>query len=118
MKDDSNSVPERLGEFAAHIETMRDAMSIVQTELKSMNVTLAVNTRQLELHIEGVRLAREQNAILRDEFDLREKEVNARLLPIEDNFKFVSKFSRLVIWAAAIPAVVFYVIQIIHSIRG
>lgn len=95
----------------AHVEIVRETMVEVQTELKSMNETLSENTRQLEVHIEGVRLAREQNTLLR-------LEVNERLAPIEEISNFVSSCSKLVIGMIALPPFIYYVIQIIHSLKS
>lgn len=102
-------------EWSQHVLIEIQRLHEGQTE---QGKTLSANTRQLEIHIEGVRLAREQNAILRNEFDLRREEVNARLSPIEDHVKFFSRITKMVAWSVVLPASVYYIIQIVRSFRG
>jgi hypothetical protein len=106
----SNS-SEKLGRMEAHLKVVIGRLDLHQAELQTMNQTLAVNTKQLEIHIEGVKLAREQNELLK-------VELNMRLQPIEDNFKFLYKFGKLIACLAAFPAILFYCIQLVHSFKG
>lgn len=68
--------------------------------LFSMSEILAKNTEQLKIHIEGVKLAREQNDILRKDVDTRFADVRAEMAPmlqrrllVDSLFKFLGKTS-------------------------
>ena len=110
MSSGSNT-SEKLGKLEAHLEIVLDTVAVVQIELKTMNNILYLNTKQLEIHIEGVRLAREQNELLRKEF-------NSRIIPMEDNFKFIYKFGKLIACIITLPPFIYYVSQCIHIFKG
>lgn len=87
-----------------------------------MNDTLTENTKQLEVHIEGVRLAREQNALLKGETAERFKDLETSLEPIKDQVKFVN--TSLTFWSKTIgvvvvfPACIYYIISIYFKLKG
>lgn len=58
-------------------------------EIAEIKQTLAVNTKELEIHVEGVILAREQNNILRQEMENRFDSVDSDLKPIKSHVAFV-----------------------------
>lgn len=58
---------------------IEDRLDKISEEISEMNKTLAINTTQLEIHIEGVKLAREQNNLLKEEFDRQLRRINAHI---------------------------------------
>lgn len=58
---------------------IEDRLDKISEEIAEMNKTLAINTTQLEIHIEGVKLAREQNNLLKEEFEKQLKRINKHI---------------------------------------
>lgn len=78
------------------MKNLEDKLDILQQDIaeikKTINentIQLAVNTKQLEIHIEGVRLAREQNDLLKKDFDTRFEALNSDIKPIKNHVSFV-----------------------------
>ena len=89
---------------------------------EKMSETLTENTKQLEIHIEGVKLAREQNAMVRVEMLERFKEVEEEIEPIRDQMKFInttiSLWTKLLGTFVGIPAMIYYCINIYMKLKG
>jgi len=65
------SQDEKIGKIEATLDFVREDLGLMRDEMKVMNQILAVNTEQLKHHIEGVKLAREQNDLLKSDVDTR-----------------------------------------------
>ena len=122
MSDRKTSQTEKIARIEANLDILKDNTSQIQEEIKVMNQILAVNTKQLEIHIEGVRLAREQNEILRKDVDARFEKAAKDLGPIRDHVKFVNQSVK--IWLKiigglfALPACLYYLISIYFKMKG
>lgn len=105
----STEQAEQIIEIKTTLDALKDNVTGIQEELRVMNKTLLVNTEQLAVHIEGVRLAREQNELLR-------KETEARLQPIQDHVVRVNFIGKILALLIGAPAALFYVIQILKAV--
>lgn len=111
MADQRNTMNgEKIGRIEATLELLSENVQNIQLEIRTMNETLAVNTKQLEIHIEGVMLAREQNDILR-------KDLDSRLAPIQEHVIQVRTMLKVFAVVAGLPAFVYYIIMAISKIR-
>lgn len=108
---DKDTTVERLARIEATLDIVKDNQRDTQEEIKVMNKILAVNTEQLSVHIEGVKLAREQNEILKKDVDDRFEAMNAANEPLQDHVKFVNKLTKVAMYCLS-PAAVYYIIQI------
>ena len=93
-------------------------LSRLHDEQCGQGKTLVENTRQLEMHIAGVRLAREQNEILRDDFNLRKRELDARLEPLEDQHIKLNAYWKILTVLALAPAGLYYLWLLLKLIKG
>lgn len=111
---------ERVAKMEVHLDNLKGITSEIQTEIQTMNKILVVNTTQLEIHIEGVRLAREQNDLLREDIDNRFKLNQEDLQPIKDHITFVNKTIKLWIKVltvlVALPAFSYYTISVCQKL--
>ena len=73
---DSNNWNEWSIHVLAEIKRLNGSHENLADKLSENSMILACNTKELQIHIEGVRLAREQNDLLR-------QEMLARLEPLE-----------------------------------
>lgn len=71
------------------LNKIEDRLDEISKEISEMNKTLAVNTKQLEIHIEGVKLAREQNDILKNNLEAQITEIKDQFKPINKHITFV-----------------------------
>jgi len=71
------------------MKDITDRLDKIQEDIGQIKQTLAVNTRELEIHIEGVNLAREQNDILKKQMEVGFQNVNADMKPIKSHVSFV-----------------------------
>jgi hypothetical protein len=90
------------------IKRIEDRLDRMTEEIAEMNKTLAVNTKQLEIHIEGVKLAREQNNILKEDIDNRFNELlEQHIKPINKHIAFVQG----AMWALGIVGASIFALQ-------
>lgn len=75
-------------------------------EQRGMNVTLIENTEQLKVHIEGVKLARQEIADLR-------KLADGRFKPLEEHQIKVSAYWKVLTMVACAPAGIYYLCKIV-----
>lgn len=84
--------------------------------------TLSENTKQLEIHIEGVKLAREQNLILRADVERKFEKVDNELIPLKNHVQYVNvafKFwGKLFAVIFGLPACVYYLLSIYLKLKG
>lgn len=66
-----------------------DKLDKLQEDINEIKQTMAVNTKELEIHIEGVKLAREQNELLKQEVDDKFQELSKDITPIKNHVAFV-----------------------------
>jgi hypothetical protein len=96
------STAEQMGEVKATLNYLREDFSLMKEELKVLNQTLAVNTKQLEIHIEGVKLAREQNELLKKDVDTRidtfKEDVETKIAPIQTHVTKAQTYGKIAAW--------------------
>ena len=86
------------------LEKIEDRLDEISKQIAEMNKTLAVNTTQLEIHIEGVKQAREQNDILRVNLERQIVEIQEQFKPINKHITFVKGS----IWAISLLCAAVY----------
>ena len=89
------------------LERIYEKLDKIDDRLSSVERIMAVNTAQLEIHIEGVRLAREQNDIIRDD-------VEQRLQPLEKRASIGDAALKIAGGAAGFVAVAASLIKIVE----
>jgi hypothetical protein len=109
---------EKIARIDATVDYLKDESTLMREQLQSMNQTLAVNTEQLKVHIEGVKLAREQNTILKADVDSRFLQRDEELKPVHKHVTQVSFLTKVFMWGIALPGAVYYCIQIFRSVKG
>ena len=87
------SVDNRGGDWREWSQHVLFEIQRLSDSQERMNQTLAENTKQLEIHIQGVKLAREQNEILRADFDKRVDATEADITPLQDHVKRIENVS-------------------------
>lgn len=109
---------EEIGAIRATLDIHGKALKVIQDDQRelrnrqeNMNEILAANVEQLKIHIEGVRLIREQNELMRREFD-------AKIAPLEGHVTRVNFGAKIGLFLIGLPACVYYTFQIIRFIRG
>lgn len=110
---------EQMGEMKATLDYLKEDFGLFRQELKVMSQTLAVNTRQLEVHIEGVQLARQQNDILKRDVDNRMYEINANIEPIKVHVTKVQLWGKIAAWTAGTviaPMAIWGAIKIVETL--
>ena len=71
------------------MKEVKEKLDKIQDEVVEIKQILAVNTRELEIHIEGVKLAREQNEILKKEMETGFQNLYTEIKPIKAHVSFV-----------------------------
>lgn len=71
-------------------------------DISEIKKTMAVNTKELEIHIEGVKLAREQNDLLREDIEKRFNHLDEEIKPIKAHVSFVKG----AIWALGVAGAI------------
>lgn len=66
-----------------HLEDDTNNLNRIVNSLENIDNTLADNTRELTVHIEGVRQAQENNKLLREELQVYKLEVQAKVSELE-----------------------------------
>lgn len=74
---------------------VEDKVDRIWERIASIDATLAGQHEQLKIHIEGVKLARQQN-------DLLKRDLDSRLQPIQDHVTVVRGVIRVIGYLAAI----------------
>lgn len=87
------------------IDGQSESIKEIHKELKVMNETLIINTEQLKIHIEGVKLAREQN-------DLYRLDMESRIRPLEETNILARGYIKAGIFFIGTPAAIYYLVQI------
>jgi hypothetical protein len=122
MSDGNKSVQTSLGELKATVDYLREDLVMLRESQDIMNKTLAVNTAQLELHIEGVKLAREQNELLKKDVDTRFETLNVsmnnKFSPVQKHINNVSFLAKVGLALISTPAAIYYVIKIVQLLTG
>jgi hypothetical protein len=122
MGSDNKSVQTSIGELKATVDYLREDLVELRKSQDIMNQTLAVNTKQLELHIEGVKLAREQNDLLKKDVDTRfdslTLSMNAKFSPVQKHIDSVSILTKVALSCIGLPAAIYYVIKIVQLLTG
>jgi hypothetical protein len=98
-------------EIEVKIDDQSEKIREIRQELSTMNATLIVNTEQLKLHIEGVRLARQQNEDYRREMD-------QRLKPIEEANILARGYIKAFMFFIGMPAAIYYLTKIYDFIKS
>lgn len=105
-------------------ERLYKRLDSIDEAVKAMDRTLAVNTEQLRLHMEGVKLAREQNEILRQEMngrlDIAEKDLSmtvAHVNRVDGGFKLAGFIMKALGAAAAIIGTVASVLKVLEYFK-
>lgn len=75
-----------------------EVLTRILEDISEIKQTLAVNTKELEIHVEGVQLARKQNDLLKEDMDARFDNLNEEIKPIKAHVSFV----RGALWATGI----------------
>ncbi len=93
-------------------------MDILDRRLDSLDKQLAIYNVELQKHIEGVKLARTENALLKAHLDEKVKEIESTILPIDEHVKrvntiaiFIAKIFGLISALVAIGAGIFEIIK-------
>ena len=113
-------------EWSQHVLIEIQRLNLKQEKMSDKQIeifeTLSENTKQLEIHIEGVKLAREQNAILRADVEKKFDKVDNEIQPLKEHvqyvnvaFKFWGKLFAVII---GLPACIYYVISIYLKLKG
>jgi hypothetical protein len=68
---------------------LEDKLDKLVEDVSEIKQIMAVNTKELEIHIEGVKLAREQNTLLKEEMDSRFNALDSDIKPIKRHVDFV-----------------------------
>lgn len=93
------------------IDVQSEQIKEIHKELKVMNETLIINTAQLKIHIEGVKLAREQNDLYRSDMD-------SRLRPLEETNILARGYVKAVAFFIGLPAAIYYISKIYEFIKA
>jgi chromosome segregation ATPase len=123
LNDSSNSDVQRSlgrieGRLEAHTEAFEDhkkMFMLITEQMKSMNETLAKNTKELEIHIEGVRTARAELKVVEENLALAKSSFEKRVEPIEQHVQFVGKAVRFVV-AGCSPAALYYMVRLVKEV--
>lgn len=92
--------------FDTHKTDSENQMGSIQSTLNRVDLTLAENTRQLEIHIAGVREAQRNNDLLREELSVYKKDTEHRISKVEAPIKFLSMIKTVGIWIASVAAAI------------
>jgi hypothetical protein len=101
----------KIASLETKIDLLKESTDGISVELKEMNKTLSAQAEDLKFHIESVRLAREQNDLLKQDMD-------TRLAPIQKHVIQVNFLGKMMLVFVAFPAAVYYVAQIIRMLMG
>jgi hypothetical protein len=101
-------------EWSKHVLIEMQRLSDAQ---ERMNDTLTENTKQLEIHIAGVKAAREQNELLRIELDHRVDIVEAEMAPLKSYIQTIQSVSMFVGKVLAVAGAIAGIIEafLLHS---
>ena len=121
--------PKRNGDWKEWSQHVLIEIQRMNEKQEKMSDTLQENTKQLEIHIEGVKLAREQNNLIKTQLEVRIdknedaiEKIEEKIEPIRDHVKFIN--TSLSFWAkvlaalVGVPACTWYVINIIMKLKG
>ncbi len=67
-----------------HLQDDTNNLGKIVTSLENIDKTLLDNTKELAVHIEGVRQSQENNRILREELNIYKQEVESKLKQLEE----------------------------------
>lgn len=101
----------KIASLETKVDIIHQDVGELKNEMKSVNKILAVQEENLRLHMEGVRLAREQN-------DLLKQDVDARLAPIQEHVTRVNFLGKIILAFVAFPASVYYIAQLVRMLMG
>jgi predicted nucleic acid-binding Zn-ribbon protein len=102
---------EQIGELNSTMKHYGERLEDITQELRTMNATLIRNTEQLEVHIKRT----QQNE---DAIRATSESVDERLKPIEKHVIIVNTYGKILVAAAGIPAVLYYIVKLIMEISG
>jgi hypothetical protein len=104
------------------ISRLHEGQKEIQSEQNEINKTLSRNTDQLEIHIEGVKIARKEAGEARE---LAQEGIvgladrmDKRFQPLELYKVQVSAYWKVVTIAALSPAAIYYLMQIVKLLKG
>jgi len=86
-------------------------VSELKGEMKSVNKILAVQEENLRQHMESVRLAREQNELIKQELE-------GKIAPIQKHVNNVNFLGKIMIALVAFPAAMYYIAQLVRMLMG
>jgi len=101
-----NNWPEWSMHVLTEIKRLNGSHENLAEKLSENSKILAVNTSQLELHIEGVRLAREQNNLLKEEMLARLEPLEKRSANFDGAWKLVGMLAATIAFLASIVKII------------
>lgn len=123
-----------LGALRVSVENVQKSVEKIEVTLDHMSDTLQENTKQLEIHIEGVKLAREA-AVRQDELiknasdkrfaevdenieklDVKIKKVNQNLVPIYQHMAHMKLIGKA-LGVLLSPAAIYYAVMILKTLK-
>lgn len=84
------------------MKDISEKLDKIQEDIGEIKQTLAVNTKELEIHVEGVQLARKQNDMLKQDMQNRFDNLDEEIKPIKAHVFFVKG----AMWALGISGAV------------
>jgi hypothetical protein len=104
-------MPSNMKQIEEKLDDQSDQIQEIHRELRVMNETLIINTEQLKIHIEGVKLAREQNEDYR-------REMEFRLKPLEETSILARGYIKGFMFLIGTPAAIYYLTKIYEFIKS
>jgi len=71
------------------VKDISDKLDKIVEDIGEIKQTLAVNTKELEIHVKGVIQAQERNDLLKQDMEIRFENLNADIKPIKSHVSFV-----------------------------